>query len=139
NYKNTPYKLWNIQAEYENEIIYSLEAKFGDISENSSFVDVIITTANNMVMDNIQDYMSSIIKYKNGTMLENLSDSEIESLVYQTAFGSVAYMMLNRCGIEPEQYNAKSEFSYIKKFDNSNLTILLGTAISDIAEIGLRE
>ena len=139
NYKNTPYKLWNIQAEYENEIIYSLEAKFGDISENSSFVDVIITTANNMVMDNIQDYMSSIIKYKNGTMLENLSDSEIESLVYQTAFGSVAYMMLNRCGIEPEQYIAKSEFSYIKKFDNSNLTILLGTAISDIAEIGLRE
>ncbi len=139
NYKNTPYKLWNIQAEYENEIIYSLEAKFGDISENSSFVDVIITTANNMVMDNIQDYMSSIIKYKNGTMLENLSNSEIESLVYQTAFGSVAYMMLNRCGIEPEQYIAKSEFSYIKKFDNSNLTILLGTAISDIAEIGLRE
>lgn len=139
NYKNTPYKLWNIQAEYENEIIYSLEAKFGDISENSSFIDAIITTANNMVMDNIQDYMSSIIKYKNGTMLENLSDSEIESLVYQTAFGSVAYMMLNRCGIEPEQYIAKSEFSYIKKFDNSNLTILLGTAISDIAEIGLSE
>ncbi len=139
NYKNTPYKLWSIKQEYEREIIDSLEAKFGDISENSSFIDAIITTANNMVMDNIQDYMSSIIKYKNGTMLENLPDSEIEALVYQTAFGSVAYMMLNRCGIDPEQHFAKSEFSYIKKFDNSNLTVLLGTAISDIAEIGLRE
>ena len=139
NYKNTPYKLWSIKQEYESEIIDSLEAKFGDISENSSFVDAIITTANNMVMDNIQDYMSSILKYKTGTMLESLSDSEIQSLVYQTTFGSVAYMMLNRCGIDPEKYIAKSEFSYIKKFDNSNLTVLLGTAISDIAEIGLRE
>ena len=139
NYKNTPYKLWSIKQEYENEIIDSLEAKFGDISENSSFVDAIITTANNMVMDNIQDYMSSILKYKTETMLESLSDSEIQSLVYQTTFGSVAYMMLNRCGIDPEKYIAKSEFSYIKKFDNSNLTVLLGTAISDIAEIGLRE
>ena len=139
NYRNTPYKLWNIKQEYQNEIIESLEVKFGDISEKSNFVDAIITTANNMVMDNVQDYMSSIIKYKNETMLESLSDSEIESLVYQTVFGSVAYMMLNRCGIEPEKYIAKSEFSYIKKFDNSNLTILLGTAISDIAETGLRE
>lgn len=139
NYRNTPYKLWSIKQEYENDIIESLEVKFGDISEKSNLVDAITTTANNMVMDNIQDYMSSIIKYKNGTMLENLSDTEIETLVYQTVFGSVAYMMLNRCGIDPEKYIAKSEFSYIKKFNNSNLTILLGTAISDIAETGLRE
>ena len=139
NYKNTPYKLWSIKPEYENEIIDSLEVKFGDISENSSFIDAISTTANNMVMDNIQDYMSSIVKYKSGTMLESLSDTEIETLVYQTVFSSVIYIMLNRCGIEAEKYIAKSEFSYIKNFDNSNLTILLGTAISDIAEIGLRE
>ena len=92
-----------------------------------------------MVLDNIQDYMSSIIKYKQGTMLENLSDEEINSLVYQTIFSSVAYMILNRCGINPENCIAKSEFSYINRFDNSNLTILLGTAISDIAEMGLRE
>ena len=65
-------------------------------------------------MDNIQDYMSSILKYKTGTMLESLSDSEIQSLVYQTTFGSVAYMMLNRCGIDPEKYIAKSEFSYLE-------------------------
>ena len=110
NYKNTPYKLWSIKQEYESEIIDSLEAKFGDISENSSFVDAIITTANNMVMDNIQDYMSSILKYKTGTMLESLSDSEIQSLVYQTTFGSVAYMMLNRCGIDPEKYIDKLNF-----------------------------
>ena len=139
NYKNTPYKLWDVKPEYETEIIESLEAKFGDVGENDNLVDTIMATTNNMVVDNIQDYMSSITKYKQGTMLENLSDEEITPLVYQTVFSSVAYMILNRCGINPEDYIAKTEFSYINKFDNSNLTVLLGTAISDIAEMGLRE
>ncbi len=139
NYKNTPYKLWEVTPEYENKIIESLEVKFGDVGQNSDFAQAIIVTANNMVMDSIQDYTASIIKYKQGTLLENLSDSEIESEVYQTVFSSVAYMMLNRCGINPEEHFSKNEFSYINKFDNSNLTMLLGNAISDIAEIGLRE
>ncbi len=139
NYRNTPYKLWDVKPEYETEIIESLEAKFGEVGENNNLVDTIMATTNNMVVDNIQDYMSSITKYKQGTMLENLSDEEITPLVYQTVFSSVAYMILNRCGINPEDYIAKTEFSYINKFDNSNLTVLLGTAISDIAEMGLRE
>ncbi len=139
NYRNTPYKLWDVKPEYEKDIIESLEAKFGDVRENNNLVDTIMATTNNMVIDNIQDYMSSIAKYKQGTMFENLSDEEINPLVYQTVFSSVAYMILNRCGINPEDYIAKSEFSYINKFDNNNLTVLLGTAISDIAEMGLRE
>lgn len=139
NYRNTQYKLWDVKPEYEKEVIESLEAKFGDIGENNNLVDTIMATTNNMVVDNIQDYMTSITKYKQGTMIENLSDEEITPLVYQTVFSSVAYMILNRCGINPEDYIAKSEFSYINKFDNSNLTVLLGTAISDISEMGLRE
>ena len=139
NYRNTPYKLWDVKPEYETEIIESLEAKFGEVRENNNLVDTIMATTNNMVVDNIQDYMTSITKYKQGTMIENLSDEEITPLVYQTVFSSVAYMILNRCGINPEDYIAKSEFSYINKFDNSNLTVLLGTAISDISEMGLRE
>lgn len=139
NYRNTPYKLWNVKTEYETEIIESLEAKFGDVRKSNNLVESIIAITDNMVLDNIQDYVSSITKYKQGTMLENLSDEEINPLVYQTVFSSVAYMILNRCGITPEDYLAKSEFSYINKFDDNNLTILLGTAISDIAEMGLRE
>lgn len=139
NYRNTPYKLWGVKPEYEKYIIESLEVKFGDVKENSNLANAIIDIANNIVIDNIQDYMSSIVKYKQGNMLENLSNEEINQLLYQTVFSSVAYMMLNRSEINPENYIAKSEFSYINIFNNSNLTILIGTAISDIAEIGLRE
>lgn len=139
NYSNTPYKLWNVKSEYEKDIIESLEARFGNIGESRDLIQAIFITANNMVVDNIQDYMSSIIKYKKETSIENLSDEEISPLVYQTVFSSVAYMMLTRCGIDAEKYINKSEFSYISKFNSNDLTILLGTAISDIAEIGLRE
>ncbi len=139
NYKNTPYKLWEIKPDYESKIIESLEAKFGEIVKESDFGQAIIAITNNMVMDTIQDYMATIIKYKKETTLEKLSDSEIESVIYQTIFSSVSYMILSRCGINPDKYLSKKEFTQINKFNSSNLTILLGNAISDIAEMGLRE
>ena len=49
NYKNTPYKLWDVKPEYETEIIESLEAKFGDVGENDNLVDTIMATTNNSI------------------------------------------------------------------------------------------
>lgn len=140
NYDNTPYKLWNVEKKYEKKIIEALEIKFGDVGGDNSIVQAIFLTSNNIIADNIQDYISSIIKFKTGTTLENLSDYEISGLIYEIAFNSVSFMLLNRCKINAGEYISEKDFSNIKKFkNNNNLTILLGTAISDIAEIGLRE
>ena len=139
NYNNTPYKLWNVKKEYENKIIESLETKFGEIEKDSDLIQAIFLTSQNIISDNMQDYLSSIIRHKEGTMLQDLSDNEISALTYQIAFNSISYMILNRCGKNAEEYIAKSEISCINKFNNNNLIIILGTAISDMAEIGLRE
>lgn len=139
NYKNTPYKLWEVKPEYENEIIEMLESSFGEIDSEDNLVKAIIQSSYNMVMDNFQDYLSSIQEHKFGTELENMSDEEIQSLFIPTIWASVSYMMMKRCGIKAEQEISKSEFQYISKFNNENLTVILGTATSDIAEMGLRE
>jgi len=139
NYMNTKYKLWKIEQKYESEIIEALEDRFGDITNKDTLENAILETTLNMATDNIQDYISSIEKYKKGTQLEKLEKNEIEPILLQYVWASVTYMIMNRCGIDPDKNIGKTEFENIKFFKNSNLVTILGTAVSDIAEIGLRE
>lgn len=139
NYKNTPYKLWEVKPEYEEKIIETLETAFGGACEADTLAENIIANAYTMVTDNIQDYLSTIHEYKKGTVLENLSDNEIHDIALLTVWASVSYMMMTRCGINAKEKITIQEFSFIKDFNNDKIITALGTAISDIAEMGLRE
>ena len=139
NYRGTRYKIWEMKEEYTEEIIEALENSFGEIEDKTSLAEAIIQTARNIVFDNIPDYLVSIHKYKQHSSLEKLTESEIESIVTANVFVSVANMMLSRCNIDPNKYIAKTEYAEISKFNNQNIITILGTAISDMAEVGLRE
>ena len=139
NYKNTSYKLWEVKKEYENEIIDTLKESFGNIEENNDLAKSIYLSAYNMIIDNMQDYLLSIQNNKLGTELEDMTNDEIQAIFIPTLWASVSYIMMIRCGINPENYINISEFSYISKFKNENLITIFGTATSDIAEMGLRE
>ena len=139
NYKGTPYKLWSVEEKYQMDIIESLDTTFGAESENLDLSTSITLNAYNMVTDNIQDYMSSIKKYIKGTKFEEYSDRDIYNIFVPCVWGSVSYMMMTRCGINAREKIDIKEFSYIKEFNNDNLITILGQAVSDIAELGLRE
>lgn len=139
NYKGNEYKLWSVKPEYEEKVIETLETTFGGESETNSLEECIIDNAYNMVSDNIQDYLTTIHEYKKGTVLENLSDEEIKNIALLTVWASVSYMMMTRCGINAREKIGIEQFSFIKNFNNDKIISALGTAISDIAEMGLRE
>ncbi len=139
NSKGTEYKLWNVKPEYEEEIIETLETTFGGESESKDLSTNIIASAYNMVTDNIQDYLSAIYNNKNGTLLDGLSDDEIKNITISTVWASVSYMMMARCGINAREKISTKEFLFIKYFNKTPIVTALGTAISDIAEMGLRE
>ena len=100
NSRGTEYKLWNIKPEYEKEVVEMLESNFGAETKEKTLKQAITVNSYNMVVDNIEDYMTSIQKYKTGSSLENLSDSEIYSILVPTVWASVSYMMMTRCGID---------------------------------------
>ena len=139
NYRNTPYKLWEIKPEYENEIIEALDVKFGDIDNRDSFIQGLYDATYNMVVDNLPDYIQTIEKYKKGTPLENLEHEDIQAILTTVVWASVFYMTINRCGINVEDHTDKSNFEFLNYFKNTRLTTILGSATSDIAEMGLRE
>ncbi len=139
NYNNTEYKLWSIKEEYEQDIIESLEANFGDIDSKESLAQAIINASYNMVVDNMEDYLTSIINHKANSMLENMTDEEIKSIFMTTTWASVSYMIMTRCGINAREEIQTQEFTFIKYFNNQELLTTLGASVSDIAEMGLRE
>ena len=139
NYNNTEYKLWTIKQNYEEDIIESLEANFGDIGSKENLSQAIISASYNMVVDNIEDYFTSIIKNKKNSMLETISDDEIKTMLITTTWASVSYMMMTRCGINAKEQIQEQELSYIKYFNNQEVITTLGASVSDIAEMGLRE
>lgn len=139
NYKETPYKLWSVEEKYKQDIIETLDTTFGAESENSELSTSITLNAYNMVTDNIQDYMSSIKKYIKETQFEQYTDDELYSLFVTCIWASVSYMMMTRCGINAREKIDIKEFEYIKYFNSENLITILGQAVSDIAEMGLRE
>lgn len=139
NYNNTEYKLWSIKKEYEQNIIEDLEASFGEIDSKESLAQAITLVSYNMVIDNMEDYLSSISNYKKNTILKDKSDDEIKNIFLVSAWASVSYMMMTRCGINAREHIDKQEFTFIELFNNQELLTILGTSISDIAEMGLRE
>lgn len=139
NSKGTEYKLWSVKPEYAEKIIETLQTTFGGETESNQLSENIIINAYNMVTDNIQDYLSSIHQNKKGTILENLSDDEVQNITVATVWASVSYMMMTRCGINAREKINIQEFTFIKEFNNDKIITALGTAISDIAEMGLRE
>lgn len=139
NYNNTEYKLWTIKEDYQEDIIDSLEANFGDISSKETLSQAIIQVSYNMVVDNIEDYLTSVINHKSNSMLQNFSDEEIRGMLITTACASVSYMMMTRCGINAKEQIQEQEFSYIKYFNTPEVLTILGASVSDIGEMGLRE
>ena len=131
--------LWSINKNYEQDVIESLEDKFGDLELKSSLAEAIKSVANNMVQDNLPDYLEDLMEYKSNSLLSELDNKTIEEMFKRILTNSVSYMMMNRCGINPTGYLEQGDFRDIPSFNNIETIIRLGTATSDISEMGLRE
>ncbi len=139
NYRGTKLNLWKVDKKYDEEIIETLEANFGDLENKIDLAEAIISASYNSVEDNLQDYLDSLISSKNNSFLEELDDFNIEVKFRSILSNSVAYMTMQRCGINPFDYFSLDDFREIIDFNTIDTLAYLGTATSDIAEKSLRE
>lgn len=112
--------LWNVPKQYEANIIESLENKFGDLETKDILANAIISVAFNLAVDNFKDY-------------------EIDEKYLSMISLSTAYVMLERCKLEPQKYISKNDLKEIIEFNTYDDINKLGTLVSDISEMGLRE
>ena len=134
-----PVPIWSMKPEYEEEIIETLESTFGAIEDKSSLASAIMCAARNATEDNIPDYVGDLLYTIDNSFLEDLNEDMIASLYRKTVTNSVAFMMMERLGIDTEEYFLREDFEDIVNFNTPETLNALGFATSDIAEMGLAE
>ena len=139
NYRGTKLNLWQVENKYNEDIIETLEARFGDLENKTDLAEAIISASYNSVEDNMQDYLNDLILSKENSFLEELDDFNIEIKFRTLLSNSVAYMTMQRCGINPFEYFSIDDFRDIVDFNTLDTISRLGVATSDIAETNLRE
>lgn len=131
--------IWNMQSEYTDEIIDTLESNFGHLDEKDNLAQAILSASSNAVEDNIPDYVGDLLFTVTDTFLEDLSEDSIKVMYKQLVTNSVAYMLMTRLGIDTEAYFDGEDFRNIINFNTQEALNALGYATSDIAEMGLSE
>ena len=131
--------LWTVTKAYEEYVIEALENRYGELEDKSSLAKAIISSAYNMVEDNLPDYLKDLKQFSNNSILGSQDDTHIKATYQSLLSNSVAFMMMKRCGIDPIEYFKADDFKDIKEFNTYDTITRLGIATSDISEMGLRE
>ena len=131
--------VWQMRPQYEGPVVEALENSYGEFSNKADFAACLLETAKIIVEDNFGDYYADLCRIKEGSLLEELDDLNTEVWFKGLLENSVAYIMLTRCGIDPQEYFSGEDFARIYDFNTLKTLAILGAAASDIAEMPLRE
>ena len=134
-----PLPIWTMHPAFEPEVIETLEATFGSLSEKENLADAVRSACHNAVADNITDYLQDLRECREDSLLEELDDLSLEVFYRDALEVSVAYMLLTRLGLRADDYFTADEFAHVYEFNTPPTINALGIATSDIAEMGLRE
>lgn len=134
-----PLPIWTMHPAFEPEVIETLEATFGNLSEKENLADAVRSASHNAVADNITDYLQDLRGCREDSLLEELDDLNLEVFYRDALEVSVAYMLLTRLGLPADDYFSPDEFAHVYEFNTPTTINALGIATSDIAEMGLRE
>ena len=133
------FRLWSVSKPYELDIIESLENKYGELDDKSSLGLAIKSVSKILVEDNMQDYLEDLKFYRENSSLEPMNDEAVQLLFQNTLENSIAFSMIKRCGLNPNDYFTNEDFTPILAFDSYETITRLGVATSEISEMGIRE
>ena len=132
-----PVPIWTMREEYAPDIIETLENSFGELKDQSDLSAALVAAANNVVQDNMTDYLTELRRFTQGSFLKELDDLNVEVLFRNLLKSSIAYMLLSRCGCDTGEFFTDDDFRVIVNFNTPETINALGTATGDMAQMCL--
>ena len=132
-------KLWQMQPEYAAGVQESLSNHLGMEESTLDFPLFLQKVAQTATEDNLEDYLAQLQEARQESLLESLDESKLKSYLRKSVASSVGYMLMHRCGIDPDRYYSFLDFVHVMDFNTEETIQALGTASSDISENILRE
>ena len=137
--ENKPLHLWSVDLTNEEEFIEMIVDKYGPFDSTLDYGQAVILMSKTIVEDNYQDYFSSLKKFNQESILSELEDHEIEVRFKDLLTNSMAYQILHRSGVDPDNYFTEDDFYAIRDFDTLDTISQLGIASRDLCEIGMTD
>ena len=137
---NAPFRLWHIKPEYEVQVIKELQNAFGETGSGSeSLSDTMLGTAINAVSNHYSDYCNDFLEAATDGVFADMDDDERTAAFILQLVTGVSHIALVRLGIEPSSVLSEDDYAGILQFNSTATINQLGTAVSDISELVLRQ
>lgn len=135
--KSVDLNLWTFCTEQTEAVQDALSESFfphsGDL-----FSQIEVISAN-LAAEYWHDHSRDISGILADSFLEDYNIDTLEYRFRSAAAVSTTYAILSRCGMNPDLYIDTEDFQQIFEFNTADTVIALGTAVSDMSEIVLRE
>ena len=121
-------KLWKYREEYQDTVSAALGQRF-DVS-GSDLVEQFEKIAAQLAAEYWDDHQQDILRIVDGSFLEEYDEFNIGAQFRNAAAVSIAYTLMSRCGLEPENYFEHEDFLSFFDFNTQDTITELGTAVS---------
>ena len=131
-----PY-LWQLKGEHMDTVLRALETRYEVPGENGLEYQLEFV-ANQLVKDYWENHQQDILGIIEDSFLEEYDDYNVGASFRSAASTSITYMLLSRCGLDPEQYFGHEDFLSVFDWNTPAAVSALGTAVSEVSEQVLR-
>ena len=129
--------LWEMRDYHEQPILEMLEDNFGVYSDN--LTDGFYNIANDLAKEYYDNHKEEIPYFAENSFLEDYDEDNLRIAFENAATVSIAYTLMQRCGLNTENYFEHEDFLPIFDFNTSAAVSLLGTAVSEQSERVFRQ
>ena len=135
-YSRTPW-LWKMEERHLDSVSAMLENRYevGGSDLGEQLTEIAQRLAEEYWEDNGRDFLYIV----DDSFLEEYDELNIEVQFKAAATVSIAYSLMSRCGLAPEQYFTHEDFMPVFDFNTPATVGALGTAISQINQQVLRQ
>ena len=129
--------LWQYKEEYHDIITKALEERFG-VPGTNGLVGQLERIAARLAKDYWDNHHKDIMYEIGGSLLEELEEFSLCVEFCKAVAVSIAYILITRCGLEPEQHFSLDDFRDICDFNTQPLVKILGAAVNQASRQVLR-
>ena len=127
-------QLWNLPMEGENLVADYLQEQFNLEETEGGLAEVLHQAAVESVQDWLPDAFDEMHLDVGGTFLEDLDVQNQKVEFRELMINSTWYLLLNRCGLDVQEYLDAEDFRYITDFNRLKVMGHLGSSVNELAK-----
>ena len=135
-HSRTPW-LWTLEEAHTAPVTAMLENRY-EVT-GSDLAEQLTRVAGKLAEEYWTEYQQDIRHIVDGSFLEEYDEIDIGVQFQSAATVSIAYALMSRCGLEPEQHFDYEDFMPIFDFNTPATVRALGTAVSQASQQVLRQ